>query len=201
MYRLFVKSLADIFFGLLLLAITLPIMFVTSVILFFSNKGKVFFKQLRPGRDGKLFTIIKFRTMKDERDRNGNLLPDSERLTPIGRWIRKTSLDELPQLWNVVKGEMSFVGPRLLLPEYLPLYNDYQRQRHNVKPGITGWAQVNGRNAIDWNKRFEYDVFYVQNCSFVLDIKILLKTILKVFQREGISGEGMATMEHFKGNN
>ena len=200
MYRKFLKPVTDIFVGMILLIVLSPIMFLVSFILLLNNSGKIFFRQVRPGKNERLFTIIKFRTMNDKRDDQGNLLPDAERLTPVGRFIRKTSLDELPQLWNMLKGEMSFVGPRPLLPEYLPLYNDFQKQRHSVKPGITGWAQVNGRNTLSWDKKFEYDVFYVQNCSFVFDLKILFRTILKVFKSEDISGKGIATTEPFRGN-
>lgn len=200
MYRKFLKPIADIFVGMILFIVLSPIMMVVCIVLLINNRGKIFFRQIRPGKNERLFTIIKFRTMNDKRDSQGNLLPDAERLTPVGRFIRKTSLDELPQLWNVVKGEMSFVGPRPLLPEYIPLYNESQKQRHLVKPGITGWAQVNGRNAISWNKKFEYDTFYVQNCSFVLDMKILIKTIEKVFTASGINMEGSASAEPFTGN-
>ena len=200
MYQSVLKPLVDLIVGWLLFLITLPLFLLVSVTLLFGNKGKVFFKQRRPGLDEKPFVIFKFRSMNDKRDTEGKLLPDEKRLTKLGKFIRKTSLDELPQLLNVIKGEMSFVGPRPLLMEYLPLYNEYQKQRHMVKPGITGWAQVNGRNTISWDKKFEYDVFYVQNCSFVMDLKILLRTIVKVFKSEGISGKGMATMEPFKGN-
>jgi lipopolysaccharide/colanic/teichoic acid biosynthesis glycosyltransferase len=164
------------------------------------NKGKVWFRQPRPGLEGRIFTVIKFKTMTDAKDERGNLLPDSKRLTAIGKFIRKTSLDELPQLFNVLCGNMSIVGPRPLLTEYLSLYSDDQRRRHNVKPGITGWAQVNGRNAISWEQKFAYDVWYVDHQSFGLDIKILFLTVLKVVQAEGISGEGSATMERFTGN-
>ena len=200
MYQSVLKPLVDLIVGWLLFLITLPLFLLVSVTLLVGNKGKVFFKQRRPGLDEKPFVIFKFRSMNDKRDTEGKLLPDEKRLTKLGKFIRKTSLDELPQLLNVIKGEMSFVGPRPLLMEYLPLYNEYQKQRHMVKPGITGWAQVNGRNTISWDKKFEYDVFYVQNCSFVMDLKILLRTIVKVFKSEGISGKGMATMEPFKGN-
>ena len=149
---------------------------------------------------GKIFTIIKFKTMNDNRDASGQLLPDSKRLTAVGSFVRKTSLDELPQLLNVIKGEMSFVGPRPLLPEYLPLYNDKQKMRHSVKPGITGWAQVNGRNAISWKRKFEYDLWYVKHQSFILDMRILFKTVVKVFKKEGVSQDGQATTAPFKGN-
>lgn len=200
MYRSFLKPLGDFIVGGTLFILTLPILFMVSLVLYFGNKGKVFFSQVRPGKNEKLFTILKFRTMNDKKDAHGKLLPDEQRLTPLGKFIRKTSLDELPQLFNVLKGEMSLIGPRPLLTEYLPLYNEFQKQRHQVKPGITGWAQVNGRNTISWDKKFEYDVFYVQNCSFVLDLKILLKTITKVFRTEGIDAEGRVSMERFQGN-
>jgi lipopolysaccharide/colanic/teichoic acid biosynthesis glycosyltransferase len=166
-----------------------------------ANKGKPFFFQLRPGRNGKIFKIIKFKTMTDEQDDDGNLLPDEIRLTSVGKFVRKTSIDEIPQLFNVVSGNMSIVGPRPFLPEYLPLYNGHQRKRHLVKPGITGWAAVNGRNAISWSKKFEYDVWYVENLSFILDIRIIFKTILKVLVSEGINSENMATTEPFNGFN
>tara|TARA_Y100000817_G_scaffold267996_1_gene224865 strand:- start:41 stop:511 length:471 start_codon:yes stop_codon:yes gene_type:complete len=155
---------------------------------------------MRPGKNERIFKIIKFKTMNDRKDANGNLLADEERLTKIGAFVRKTSLDEIPQLLNVIKGDMSLIGPRPLLVQYLPLYNDFQRQRHLIRPGITGWAQINGRNAISWNQKFEYDVWYVKNYSFLLDLKIVFLTIKKVFVREGISQEGTATMEVFKGN-
>ena len=164
------------------------------------NKGKVFFTQRRPGKNGKIFPLIKFRTMTDDRDENGFLLPDVLRLTPVGKFIRKTSLDELPQLVNVLLGHMSLIGPRPLLEEYMPLYSDEQRLRHKVKPGITGWAQVNGRNAISWKQRFEHDVYYVKNESWLLDMKILWMTIYKVFKAEGITSKTSATMEKFSGN-
>lgn len=185
------------FFGLLFIS---PIFLIVMLGLFFVNNGKPFFFQKRPGKDERIFTIIKFRTMNNKRNAAGELLPDAQRLTPLGAFVRKTSLDEIPQLLNVLKGDMSFVGPRPLLPEYLALYNETQKKRHNVKPGITGWAQVNGRNAISWNTKFEYDVWYVENLSFALDIKIFFLTIKKVFVREGISQEGQATAERFVGN-
>jgi lipopolysaccharide/colanic/teichoic acid biosynthesis glycosyltransferase len=164
-----------------------------------ANKGKPFFFQPRPGKNSKIFKVIKFKTMTDQKDALGNLLPDEQRLTPIGNFVRKTSLDEIPQLINVIKGDMSLVGPRPLLVEYLPLYNQTQQRRHEVKPGITGWAQINGRNAIGWDKKFEYDIWYVDHLSFSLDVWILWLTIKKVFKREGISQDGQATMEKFKG--
>jgi lipopolysaccharide/colanic/teichoic acid biosynthesis glycosyltransferase len=166
-----------------------------------ANSGKPFFFQKRPGKHEKIFSIIKFKTMNDKKDAQGNLLNDAERLTPIGAFVRKTSLDEIPQLINVLKGDMSLIGPRPLLIQYLPLYNEQQKRRHEVRPGITGWAQVNGRNAISWEQKFEYDVWYVDHCSFSTDVKILLKTIEKVFKGEGINQQGQATAEAFKGSN
>lgn len=177
-----------------------PIFLFVMVGLLIANNGKAFFFQLRPGKEDKIFKIIKFKTMNDRKDEKGNLLSDADRITKIGAFVRKTSLDEIPQLLNVIKGDMSLVGPRPLLPEYLPLYNEEQGRRHNVKPGITGWAQVNGRNAISWQQKFEYDVWYVDNISFALDIKIVFRTIKKVFVSEGISQEGNATMAKFEGN-
>lgn len=179
-----------------------PVLILIWIGLKIANEGAgAFFCQERPGKDEKIFKVIKFKSMNDKSDNNGNLLSDAERLTKIGNFIRKTSLDELPQLLNVLKGDMSLIGPRPLLVKYLPLYNEEQKRRHNVRPGITGWAQVNGRNAISWEQKFEYDVWYVDNISFALDLKIVLLTIKKVFVREGISQDGQATMEYFKGNN
>lgn len=201
MYNSFFKRLIDCVgasFGLLILS---PIFVIAIVGLYFANQGKPFFFQLRPGLEGKIFKIIKFKTMNDKKDAEGNLLPDEERLTKIGKFVRKTSLDEIPQLLNVIKGEMSLIGPRPLLPEYLPLYDAIQRRRHDVKPGITGWAQVNGRNAISWQQKFEYDVWYVDNLNFALDVKIVFLTIKKVFKREGISSSTSETMEAFTPNN
>jgi lipopolysaccharide/colanic/teichoic acid biosynthesis glycosyltransferase len=177
-----------------------PVFIIFTIILFFENSGKPFFFQTRPGMQARFFRIIKFKTMNDRKDANGNLLPDAERLTAIGRFVRKSSLDEIPQLINVIKGDMSLVGPRPLLVEYLPLYNDIQKKRHNVRPGITGWAQVNGRNTISWDDKFEYDTWYINHLSFWLDIKVMGMTIVKVFRSEGISKEGHATMEKFNGN-
>ncbi|MEN9919592.1 MAG: hypothetical protein RL662_2028 [Bacteroidota bacterium] len=165
----------------------------------FANNGKAFFLQARPGKNGKIFKVIKYKTMNDKKGMDGQLLSDAERLTSIGRFIRKTSLDEVPQLLNVIKGDMSLVGPRPLLVEYLPLYNNEQAKRHNVCPGITGWAQINGRNAISWQQKFEYDVWYVNHISFTLDIRILLMTILKVFKSDGITSYSSVTMEKFEG--
>jgi len=178
-----------------------PLFLILWIWLSIANKGAgAFFLQERPGKDEKIFKVIKFKTMNDRRDENGNLLPDSERLTTIGRWIRSLSLDEIPQLINVLKGDMSLIGPRPLLVQYLPLYDEVQRRRHEVRPGITGWAQVNGRNAISWQEKFEHDVWYVDHLSLSLDIKILLKTIEKVFKREGINSGTHVTMEPFNGN-
>ena len=177
-----------------------PIFLLATIGLFFANQGKPFFFQTRPGKNEKLFQIIKFKTMNDKKDAAGNLLSDAERLTPIGSFVRKTSLDEIPQLLNVLKGDMSLIGPRPLLIQYLPLYNSIQKKRHDIRPGITGWAQVNGRNAISWEQKFEYDVWYVENCTFALDVKILFLTVKKVFKSEGINQEGEVTMEVFKGN-
>ena len=201
MYRLFIKRFLDFSLSFIGFICLFPLFFLVMVGLFFVNDGKPFFYQLRPGKNGKIFKIIKFKTMNDKRDSNGNLLPDAKRLTKIGLFVRKTSLDEIPQLLNVIKGDMSLVGPRPLLPEYLALYSETQRRRHEIKPGITGWAQVNGRNAISWTKKFEYDVWYVDHISFLLDLKIILLTIKKVFIREGISQEGHATVENFNGKN
>lgn len=200
MYNFFFKRVFDFSFALLGLLILSPLFIIVTIGLYFSNQGKPFFLQFRPGRNERIFKIIKFKTMNDKRDLHGSLLPDSERLTNIGILVRKTSIDELPQLLNVLKGEMSLIGPRPLLPDYLFLYNDFQKQRHNVKPGITGWAQINGRNAISWEEKFKYDVWYVQNLNFFLDMKILLLTVKKVFKSEGINTSGLATTESFKGN-
>ena len=199
MYRNIIKPVLDFLTALIAFIVLSPIFVVVMVGLWFANNGKPFFYQLRPGKGERIFRIIKFKTMNDCCDANGQLLPDAERLTKIGAFVRKTSLDEIPQLLNVLKGDMSVIGPRPLLPQYLPLYNETQKRRHEVKPGITGWAQVNGRNAISWEKKFELDVWYVDHQSFVLDLKILFLTVKKVFIREGISQEGQATMEEFRG--
>ncbi len=201
MYRRFFKRFFDIVIALVGLIVLSPLFLILWIGLSIANKGAgAFFLQERPGKDEKIFKVIKFKTMNDRRDENGNLLPDSERLTKIGRFVRSLSLDELPQLINVLKGDMALVGPRPLLVQYLPLYNEKQRRRHEVRPGMTGWAQVNGRNAISWQEKFEYDVWYVDHLSLSLDIKILLKTIKKVFKREGINSKTNATMEPFQGN-
>lgn len=200
MYKTLIKHFFDFtvaFIGVLLLS---PILIVTTIALFIANQGKPFFLQPRPGKNGTIFTIIKFKTMNDKKDAAGNLLSDAERLTKIGTLVRKTSLDEIPQLLNVVKGDMSIIGPRPLLVQYKNLYSPFQNRRHEVKPGITGWAQVNGRNAIDWDRKFELDVWYVDNCSFWLDLKIVFLTIQKVIKSEGISAQDTATIEPFRGN-
>lgn len=202
MYRRFFKRFIDIAAsggGLLVLS---PVLVVVAVWLHFANKGAgVFFRQSRPGRHGRIFNIVKFKTMTDERDSAGNLLPDHDRLTPVGRLVRSLSIDELPQLWNVLVGDMSLIGPRPLLPQYLPLYSPEQARRHEVRPGITGWAQVHGRNAISWSDKFKYDVWYVDNLSFATDCRIILSTVKKVVVREGISSATSDTMEYFNGNN
>jgi lipopolysaccharide/colanic/teichoic acid biosynthesis glycosyltransferase len=199
-YAHLVKPLFDWLVSFVMLVILLPALFIIASILLFHFKGSPFFLQKRSGKDGCVFTIYKFRSMSDKRDDFGFLLADSERVSSIGRFVRKTSLDELPQLFNVLKGEMSIVGPRPLLPEYLALYNDFQIKRLRVKPGITGWAQVNGRNAIGWDRKFELDVWYAENISIFLDLKIVCKTIIKVLQRKGISESVLINMEPFKGN-
>ena len=202
MYKYFFKRLIDFILVLCVLLVIWPILLLITVWLHFANKGAgAFFTQDRPGKNGKIFKVIKYKTMTDERDAEGNLLPDADRLTKVGRFVRSTSIDELPQLINVLKGDMALIGPRPLLPQYLPLYSPEQARRHEVRPGITGWAQINGRNAISWTKKFEYDVWYVDHCSFLLDLKIVFLTIKKVFIREGISQEGQATMEFFNGHN
>lgn len=202
MYKHFSKRLIDFILVLCVLLVIWPILLIITVWLHFANKGAgAFFTQDRPGKNGKIFKVIKYKTMTDERDAEGNLLPDADRLTKVGRFVRSTSIDELPQLINVLKGDMALIGPRPLLPQYLPLYSPEQARRHEVRPGITGWAQINGRNAISWTKKFEYDVWYVDHCSFLLDLKIVFLTIKKVFIREGISQEGQATMELFNGKN
>lgn len=201
MYKRIIKPAFDLIIGLFILIVTLPVLFITIIFLGSSNKWNVFFFQDRPGLNEKIFRIVKFKTMNDKTDSDGNFLPDDQRLTKAGKVIRKLSIDEIPQLINVLKGEMSLIGPRPLLPEYLPLYNDAQRRRHEVKPGITGWAQVNGRNALSWEEKFEMDVWYVDHQSFCLDMKILGLTFINVLKREGISGDGVETMTKFTGNN
>lgn len=200
MYKNILKPIFDYTFSFLLILILSPLFLLLIILLYFFNQKNVFFFQSRPGKNERVFRIIKFKTMTDEKDQNGNLLPDEKRLTKMGKFVRKTSLDELPQLFNVLKGDMSFIGPRPLLVSYLTLYNDEQKKRHNIKPGITGWAQVNGRNAITWEQKFIFDVFYVNNVSFTLDLKIFLLTIKKVLKSEGINTIGVATTESFKGN-
>lgn len=200
MYKKGFKRLIDVTAAVLVLIFFSPL-FIGVYLLLMLSQNSAFFTQDRPGKNGKIFKLIKFKTMSDKRDAQGNLLPDAERLTKVGKWVRSTSLDELPQLINVLKGDMSLIGPRPLLIKYLPLYSETQKRRHEVKPGITGWAQVNGRNAISWNKKFEYDVWYVDHLSFLLDCKIVWRTIKKVIIREGISSDTSVTMEPFKGNN
>jgi lipopolysaccharide/colanic/teichoic acid biosynthesis glycosyltransferase len=199
MYTSIAKPFIDLILSIILLLVSTPILIITIILLLFANRGKVFFVQPRPGRNENIFYLIKFKTMNDSVDVKGHLLPDAERLTTIGKIVRIMSIDELPQLFNVIKGDMSLIGPRPWLVEYLPLYDDFQRRRHEVKPGITGWAQVNGRNALSWNERFNYDVHYVENISFVLDVKIFFMTIWNILAGRGISGEGSATMEKFNG--
>lgn len=201
MYKHFFKRFFDFIIALTGLIVLSPIFIVLTIGLYFANNGKPFFFQERPGKDDRIFKIVKFKTMNDKKDTNGNLLPDDERLTKIGNFVRKTSLDEIPQLITVLKGDMAIIGPRPLLPQYLPLYNETQKRRHDVRPGITGWAQVNGRNTISWTKKFELDVWYVENISLILDVKIFFLTIKKVVVKEGISAEGQATAEAFNGKN
>ena len=202
MYKHFFKRVIDFTIVLMALLIIWPVLLVITVWLHFANKGAgAFFFQERPGKDGKIFKVIKFKSMTDERDVDGNLLPDAQRLTKVGSFVRKTSIDELPQLINVLKGDMALIGPRPLLVQYLPLYSKEQARRHEVRPGITGWAQCNGRNAISWTKKFELDVWYVDNCTLWTDIKVIWITIQKVLKRADISQDGQATMEAFNGNN
>lgn len=201
MYKHFFKRFIDFWIALTALLCLSPILLVVTLWLHFANKGAgAFFFQERPGKDGKIFRVVKFKTMTDERDAEGNLLPDEDRLTKVGSFVRSTSIDELPQLWNVLNGDMSLIGPRPLLVKYLPLYSKEQMRRHEVRPGITGWAQCHGRNELSWTKKFEYDVWYVDHLSFITDIKVIWYTIKTVVKREGISHEGMATMEAFNGN-
>ena len=202
MYKDFWKRVIDFILSLLTLAILWPILLVITIWLHFANKGAgAFFLQERPGKNGKIFKVVKFKTMTDERDAEGNLLPDADRLTNVGRFVRSTSIDELPQLINVVKGDMALIGPRPLLSQYLPHYSEEQARRHEVRPGITGWAQCHGRNAISWTEKFKLDVWYVDHCSFLTDLKVIGITIKKVLVRDGISQEGNATMEAFNGHN
>lgn len=202
MYNNFFKRIIDFTIVFIALLIIWPFLLLVTIWLHFANKGAgAFFTQERPGKDGKIFKVIKFKTMTDERDENGKLLPDAQRLTKVGKFVRSTSIDELPQLINVLKGDMALIGPRPLLVKYLPLYSEEQARRHEVRPGMTGWAQCNGRNAISWTKKFELDVWYVDHCTIWTDIKIIWITIMKVLKRADISQEGQATIEAFNGNN
>lgn len=202
MYKYFFKRIIDFSIALLVLLFISPLLLIVTLWLHFANKGAgAFFFQERPGKDGKLFRVIKYKTMTDERDAQGQLLPDEQRLTPVGRFVRSTSIDELPQLINVLLGDMSLIGPRPLLPQYLPLYTPEQARRHEVRPGISGWAQCHGRNAISWTKKFEYDVWYVDHVSLLTDLRVIAYTIRAVLKRDGISKEGQATMEVFNGHN
>lgn len=200
MYNSYFKRSFDLAVSLVGLILVSPVFLVITCLLFIANQGKPFFFQLRPGKNEKIFKVIKFKTMNDKKDKDGGLLSDAKRLTKVGRFVRKMSLDEVPQLMNVIMGDMSLVGPRPLLVQYLPLYSKKQRKRHDLRPGITGWAQVNGRNAISWQQKFDYDVWYVEHVSFLLDLKILWRTVRKVFKSEGISSGSSATMEIFRGN-
>lgn len=201
MYTLFLKRFIDFFAALIMLLLLSPVLVILILFLAYANNGKPFFFQKRPGKDEKVFGIIKFKTMNDKTDENGELLADKYRITKIGKFVRENSLDEIPQLINVLKGDMSLIGPRPLLVQYLPIYNENQRKRHIVKPGITGWAQVNGRNSISWTKKFEYDVYYVENLSFLMDCRVILKTIKKVIKKEGVNLSEEQTSEFFNGNN
>lgn len=202
MYKHFFKRLIDFFVALVALICLSPLLLVVTIWLHFANKGAgAFFFQNRPGRHAKIFKVIKFKTMTDERDENGELLPDEKRLTKVGRFVRSSSIDELPQLVNVLKGDMALIGPRPLLVQYLPLYSPRQARRHEVRPGITGWAQCHGRNAISWKEKFEYDVWYVEHLSFMTDVKVIWLTLKTVMKREGIAHEGSVTMDPFNGNN
>ena len=201
MYNHFLKRYFDVLISLIGIVLLSPIILIVILILFFTYRESPFFLQARSGMHGRIFRIIKFKTMNDKRDKQGNLLPDVKRLTPVGRFIRKTSIDELPQLINVLKGDLSLVGPRPLLIEYLPLYNKEQSRRHELKPGITGWAQVNGRNAISWKEKFELDVWYVDHLSFQFDVKILILTFIMVFKTENVDNSETTTMDRFTGNN
>jgi len=198
---MYIKKIFDFLLSLILLILLSPIILIIAVLVKTKLSSPILFKQKRPGLNEKLFELYKFRTMTEKRDKKGDLLPDKDRITTFGKFLRKMSLDELPGLFNIIKGDMSFVGPRPLLIEYLPLYNEEQKKRHLVKPGLTGWAQINGRNAITWEQKFEYDVWYIENWSLCLDIKILLLTLVKVIRREGINQKNQVTMEKFKGEN
>lgn len=202
MYKFLFKRIFDFIFAFILFIVFFPILLITAIVLGIANRNiHVFFIQVRPGKDGKLFNILKFKTMTDEKGADGKLLPDEVRLTAVGKIVRAISLDELPQLINVLKGDMSLIGPRPLLVQYLSLYTKEQSRRHEVRPGITGWAQCHGRNAVSWAEKFELDVWYVDHCSFLLDLKIVALTVWKVFSREGITKEGQATTDYFNGNN
>ena len=201
MYAAYLKRWIDFLVAFIALILLSPFLLLIAILLWINNNGNIFFVQKRPGKDARLFSVMKFKTMNDKKDEHGNLLPDKKRITVIGRFIRSTSIDELPQLINVLKGDMSLIGPRPLLPKYLPLYNEQQKKRHAVRPGITGWAQVNGRNAISWHQKFEYDVWYVNNLSFLVDLKILWLTFKKIIIREGINSNDNVTMTPFTGNN
>ena len=198
-YAKYVKRYLDVFVSLVGLLVLSPVLLLLIIFGTIEMKGNPFFTQKRPGKDGKIFNLIKFRTMTNEKDKEGNLLPDEQRLTAYGKFLRSTSLDELPELWNILKGDLSLIGPRPLLVKYLPLYNSFQRHRHDVRPGLTGYAQVHGRNQVSWEKKFEMDVWYVQHVTFLEDLKILFETVAVVLKREGISSETSATMEEFKG--
>ncbi len=200
-YKRYLKRAMDIIAAMIIFVLILPIFLLISVLLFFQNRGKVFFYQERVGYKERIIKIIKFKTMTDEKSANGDLLPDVERITRLGEWIRNLSLDELPQLFNVLKGDMSLIGPRPLLPKYLPLYSERQHRRHEVKPGITGWAQVNGRNSISWTQKFEHDLYYVENQSLGLDLRILGMTFIKVLCKEGINQSEIRPMQPFDGTN
>jgi undecaprenyl phosphate N,N'-diacetylbacillosamine 1-phosphate transferase len=197
LYRKYFKRIIDFLFSLIGIVLLFPIFIIVFILLFINNNGSPFFVQKRPGLNERIFKILKFKTMNDKKDENGNLLPDADRLTKLGSFIRKTSLDEIPQLINVLKGDMSLVGPRPLLPDYLSKYSNFQARRHEVKPGVTGWVQVNGRNGLDWDKKFELDVWYVDNISFTLDVKILFMTVFKVFKSEGINVDDVTRIEPF----
>ena len=199
LYAKYVKRYLDVFVSLIGLLVLSPVLLLLIIFGAIEMKGNPFFTQKRPGKDEKIFNLIKFRTMTNEKDKNGNLLPDEQRLTTYGKFLRSTSLDELPELWNILKGDLSLIGPRPLLVKYLPLYNSFQRHRHDVRPGLTGYAQVHGRNQVSWEKKFEMDVWYVQHVTFLEDLKILFETVAVVLKREGISSETSMTMEEFKG--
>ena len=200
MYAKYIKRILDLILSLMALILLMPLMLIIGILVAINLGNPIIFKQKRPGKDEKIFTLYKFRTMTDEKDEKGKLLPDSQRLTKFGKFLRSTSLDELPELINILKGDMSIVGPRPLLVEYLELYNEEQKHRHDVRPGLTGLAQTSGRNAITWEEKFEKDIEYVHNISFIGDVKIIIKTAIKVFKREGISGTNSDTMQKFEGN-